>query len=657
VRDRSTDATATRGRALRHIASVTASVGAIAGSFILAPVASAAIPSVFTGMSSPSVGCTVQTGASTAGQRWCSGSPSRVATWDNTPIDVSVTLPPAPPTGPDGDFPLIGIYHGWGGSKATPGGASVQSLVLRGYAVFSMTDRGWAQSCGTPAARSGLPAWADCSRGYIHLDDQAYEERDAQYLIGQLVDEGVVDPDEIGATGGSYGGILSAQLGALNDRTRFPDGSLVPWVSPNNHIPLHIAAATPGRFYSDAPAALIPNGSTLDYTAYSPYLGPNGNRRVGIQKKQILNGFYGNSDTPTNRYYAPVGSDPSADIVDWRLWTSPPGPFDNPNALGAINELTSMHSAYYVDDSHAPAPMLMSNGLWDDFVPADEAIRYYNKIRADHPETPVALLWMDVGHARSNDKPGDQAELNARETAWLDYYVKGVGSPPQQGLETFAMTCPATAPDAGPYSFPTYAAMERGEVRLQDQGAQTIQATGTQFGTQLSQPAATSCTRVDATDNPATANYRTEAASGGGYTVAGGATVLARFNVSGPSDQIAARLFDVSPDGQEQLLERGLFRPQLDRKGTSIQVFQLHPNVIHIDDGHVLKLELLPDDSPYSILNSSSPDAAAQHPIAVSHLRLRVPVMDAPGTSGDLVRDPAEKFLPPGYVLARDFQG
>jgi hypothetical protein len=116
-------------------------------------------------------------------------------------------------------------------------------------------------------------------------------------------------------------------------------------------------------------------------------------------------------------------------------------------------------------------------------------------------------------------------------------------------------------------------------------------------------------------------------------------------------------LFDVGPDGQVQLLERGLFRPQLDRKGTSIQVFQLHPNVIHIDDGHVLKLELLPDDSPYSILNSSSPDAAAQHPIEVSHLRLRVPVMDAPGTSDDLVRDPAEKFLPPGYVLARDFQG
>jgi Acetyl xylan esterase (AXE1)/Prolyl oligopeptidase family len=629
-------------------------IGLAALAMVLTPSASAAIPSVFTGMSSPPVGCSVQTGSSTLGQRWCSGRPSRVATWDDTPIDVSVALPPAPATGPDGNFPLIGIYHGWGGSKATPGGAVVQGFVRRGYAVFSMTDRGWAQSCGTPAARSGLPAWADCSHGYIHLDDQAYEERDAQYLIGQLLDDGVVDPGRIGATGGSYGGILSVQLAALNDRTRLPDGSLVPWESPNKHIPLHLAGATPGRFASDIAYALVPNGSTLDYVASSPYLGPTGDRRAGIQKKQILNGFYGNSDTPTNRYYAPAGSDPSADLVDWRLWSSPPGPFDNPNFLSMLGELTAMHSAYYVDDSVAPAPMLLSNGLWDDFVPADEAIRYYNKIRTDHPGTPVAMFFGDIGHARSSDR--DQAADAALEDAWLDYYVKGVGSPPQQGVVVYGMTCPTTAATEGPYHFPSYAAMERGEVRLQKQRAHVIQATGTQFGPQLSQPLATSCTKVDATDNPATVNYHTVSASDGGYTIAGAATVLAKFRVTGPSDQLAARLLDVGPDGQEQLIERGLFRPRMDSKGAKVQVFQLHPNVWHVAMGHSLKLELLPDDAPYSIANASSPDAAAQHAIEVSHLRLRVAVMDPPGASGGLVREPAEKFLPPGYALAPDFK-
>ena len=42
--------------------------------------------------------------------------------------------------------------------------------------------------------------------------------RDAQYLLGLLADEGVINPQEIGATGGSYGGGMSLQLGSLKNR-------------------------------------------------------------------------------------------------------------------------------------------------------------------------------------------------------------------------------------------------------------------------------------------------------------------------------------------------------------------------------------------------------------------------------------------------------
>ena len=639
------------GRGLRRLTLFVSCLAALACSAALAASASATVPSVFTEMSSPAVACTVQTAAATVGERWCSGSPSRVATWDGTPVDVTVVLPAEPASGPDGNFPVVGIYHGWGGAKAGPASANVQEFVNRGYAVFSMSDRGWGQTCGTPAARSGLPAWANCTHGYIHLDDQAYEERDAQYLLGQLADEGLVDPQRTAATGASYGGILSVQLAALNNRTRLPDGSLIPWVSPNKGLPMRTTAAIPQAQASDIAYALIPNGSTLDYVANSPYFGPQGNLRVGIQKATVLGGFYGATPTPTNKYYAPVGSDPSADIVNWHDKTLPPGPFDGAAQVSIINELNSMHSAYYVDDSVAPAPMLLSNGLWDDFVPTDEAIRYYNKIRTDHPETPVSMFFGDLGHARSDDKAGDLAEMKARQLAWLDYYVKGVGSVPFQGVETFAVTCPATAADEGPYFFNSYAAMEKGEVRLSSPATQTIQATGTQFGTQLSQPTATSCTKVEATDNPATANYRTAAAGGSGYTIAGAATITAKLNVTGQSDQVAARLLDVGPEGQEQLVERGLYRPLMDG-GAGTQVFQLHPNVFHVAAGHVLKLELLPDDSPYSIKNSASPDSAAQHAIQVSDLELRVPSMDAPGSSEGLVQSPLSKYLPTGYKLA-----
>ena len=643
-----------RPRGLRAMSRLVAMLALLLAMAALVDTASAEIPSVFTAMPSPAVTCAVQTGAGTAGQRWCSASPSRVATWDNTPIDVTVAFPPAPASGPDGNFPIVGIYHGWGGSKITPGSANAQEFLSRGYAVFSMSDRGWAQTCGTPAARSGLPAWATCAHGYIHLDDQAYEERDAQYLLGELADEGYIDPQRTAASGASYGGILSVQLAALKDRTRLPDGTLIPWVSPNKGLPMRTVAATPQAQASDIAYALVPNGGTLDYVSNASYLGPQGNLRVGVQKYTVLNGFYGATPTPTNKYYAPAGSDPSADIVDWHDYTSVPGPFDGTKQKEIINELTSMHSAFYVDDSEAPAPMMIANGLWDDFVPADEAVRMYNRIRSDHPETPVSIFFGDLGHARSDDKPGDLAELKARQLAWLAYYVKGEGAAPFQGVETFAVTCPATAADEGPFFFPSYAAMEKGEVRVSGGATQTIQATGTQFGPQLSTPTATSCTKVEAADNPATANYRSAAATGSGYTIAGAATITGKFVVTGESDQIAARLLDVGPEGQEQLVERGLYRPLIDG-GAGKQVFQLHPNVFHVAAGHQLKLELLPDDYPYSIKNSASPDSAAQHPIQVSELELRVPSMDSPGASEGLVQAPLAKYLPSGYKLALNF--
>ena len=54
----------------------------------------------------------------------------------------------------------------------------------------------------------------------------------------------LIDPQKIGATGGSYGGGMSIALGALRNRTQLPDGSLVPWTSPLGK-PMQIAATVP----------------------------------------------------------------------------------------------------------------------------------------------------------------------------------------------------------------------------------------------------------------------------------------------------------------------------------------------------------------------------------------------------------------------------
>ena len=113
---------------------------------LLAPAAAnATITSVF-----GTVTCTTQPTGPTAGQRWCGNSANTtVPSFDGTPIDVAVGFPVE--TGADNNYPVIGIYHGWGGSKITPSSAAAQRWLTKGYAVFSITDRGWGSSCGTPS--------------------------------------------------------------------------------------------------------------------------------------------------------------------------------------------------------------------------------------------------------------------------------------------------------------------------------------------------------------------------------------------------------------------------------------------------------------------------------------------------------------------------
>src|ERR1700749_300295 len=106
----------------------------------LVPSARAGSPPLFGG----DVGCAAQ--ATNGNVRLCEGE---TITWDGaTKIDVNVVLPPQPSSGEDGPYPLIGLFHGWGGHKIGLEDPRVQQWAEAGYAVFSMSDRGWGNSCG-----------------------------------------------------------------------------------------------------------------------------------------------------------------------------------------------------------------------------------------------------------------------------------------------------------------------------------------------------------------------------------------------------------------------------------------------------------------------------------------------------------------------------
>ena len=569
---------------------------------------------------------------------------STVKTFDGVPIDVAAAFPPQPASGPDGPYPLVIMFHPYGQAKwSLP---DMQTWLDRGYATFSMTTRGFGESCGTSASRAVDPT--GCAKGYVRFNDARYEVRDAQEFAGLLADELRILPQRIGATGGSYGGAMSMSVAALKDRKMLPDGSLVPWLSPAGKT-MRIAAAAPELPWSDIVDSLMPNGGTLDYIADARYRG-----RTGVRKESFENMLY---QISTHFFIAPPGADPDADLTGWHDAMASGEPYDDssgsplPAVADLRDELTAHHSAYYIDHSRPPAPMLIVGGWNDDLFPADEAIRMYNRTRTEHPGAPIAMALASIGHQRSQNRQADMDLIKERVRVWFEYYVKGVGSPPTAGVQALTQVCPKSSPSGGPYSASDYARLAPGEVRFTPSGAaQTIlpgagdQAIADAFEPLLGGGA---CATTAGATQPGTATYRMNV--GGAFTLLGSPTVVADIASPGANSQIAARLLDVDPAGTQTLIARGLWRPATGA-GAVRQVFQLHANGWRFDVGHQLKLELLPKDPAYGQASNG------QQNVTVTFIQLRLPVLEQPGALGGTVTAPAPKVIPSGTQLAADFQ-
>jgi Acetyl xylan esterase (AXE1) len=608
---------------------------ALAIAALWAPAAEASFATLYGG----DLSCAAQAGNGDV--RLCGGP---TTTWDGaTKIDVNVILPPAPSGGADGPYPVIGDFHGWGGSKIGLT-AETQGWAEDGYVVFSMSDRGWGNSCGGTDPEKA-PLNPKCAAGYNHLMDDRYEVRDAQYLISVLADEGLAEPRKIGSTGASYGGGISMALATLRDRTMLPDGSLKLWKSPGGKQ-MELAAAVPQWPWSDLAYSLMPNGRTLDYVADAPYRGPDGKAPIGVEKASYVSGLYGTGQAQSN--YAVPLTDEDADLVTWYALINAGEPYDsNPLANSIVDEITAHHSSYYIDHSQPPAPLLIQSGWNDDLFPPDEAIRFYNRTRTQFPSNPISLFFMDDGHARSQNKEDDETLFRTRLNAWFDHYLKGEGAAPLSKVEALTTTC--GGPSAGPYSAPSWSAIAPGEIRFDSPVQQTIQpgsgnpSAGTAFDPIAGGGA---CATAAGADSPGVANYRLPTVPDPGFTLIGSPTIIADL-ASSEGSELAARLVDVAPGGEEQLVARGLLRPG---KGGTAFVFQLHPQAYRFAPGHVPKLELLPSDAPYARASNT------QSPITVSNLELRLPVLEQPGSLGGVVLPPAPKVLPPGYELASGYE-
>ena len=562
-----------------------------------------------------------------AGVRFCpnGGLADRVPSFDGTPLDVDVTLPPEG----DGPFPTLLLLHGLSSSKGEmttddPDGGNHFTNVWfakHGYAVVTPNQRGHGDSCGVPESRT-----AGCERGWLHLADQRYEVRDMQYLLGLLVDQGIADPAQLGSAGCSYGSAITLALAMLRDRTRMPDGTLVPWRSPKG-TPLQIRAGYASCAVADWVALLGPNGRLLDY-AY-----PDA-RQAGVPTGVVKGSVGGGALALLGMkgYVAPPLVDPSADFDRW-VATALAAPPDSAPLEDVVDELTNFHSAIGIDISHTrPAPMLIENGWADDYTPPEiGGLRMYRYLRGLDPDADVSLQFADWGHARSKQKPADAHHIYDQATRFLDFHVRGIGRAPRRGSVTaWTQTCPVSAPSAGPFTAPSWQALHPGEVRFGDDTARTITQASADpaIDAQIDPIAAAPCATYTGADGAGVAVYRHTAKRA--FTVLGLPTVDLDIAAGGSYGQLIARLWDEAPDGSRTLVTRGVYRTLPGQRGHV--TFQLFGGGWRFEPGHTARVDLAGTEAPFF------GPALAPFSVGISGVRISLPTRERPD-GGEILRN------------------
>ncbi|HEY2180133.1 MAG TPA: CocE/NonD family hydrolase [Solirubrobacteraceae bacterium] len=516
----------------------------------------------------------------------------RVPSFDGVPLDADVTLPPSGA----GPFPTIVMLHGWGGSKtdfesSSPSGDGNETFdynnvyyAQHGFAVVNYSARGWGNSCGSPSSRED----PGCAEGWIRLADQRYEVRDTQYLLGLLADEKLTKPSSIGTTGISYGGGQSIELAYLKNRIRLPNGEFQEWTSPKGKR-MHIAAAYPRWPWSDLVDALTPNGRFLD-TQVAPFA--QSYEPFGVEIQSYTSGLYALGNA--SGYIAPAGADPEADLTKWFAATNAGEPA-TPEDEAIAKQLYTYHQGYGL--SGKPAPMLLQSGWTDDLFPPEQSLRVYDAVRA--MKGYAALQFADLGHSRGSNKENADHALQEQAAGFFEARLKRTGTAPRNGSVTaYTQTCPQSAPAGGPFSANSWSKLHPHAVSFGASTSQLLTSAGgnPSIASAFDPIAGTSeaCKTVANETEPNTANYTMTSP---GFTLMGLPTVTATIKTTGPFGELASRLWDVLPSGEQRLISRGIYRLNENQQGTI--TFQLHGNGYEFAPGDTVKLELLGRDAPY----------------------------------------------------------
>lgn len=599
----------------------------VAGAALALPGAAAASPEAPFGHA-----CTPQP----SGVRFCptASDDQRVPSWDGLPIDVDVTLP----AGGTAPYPTIIMLHGFPGSKTSfesdgPEGKDPHTYhfnniwyAQQGYAVVNVSARGFGRSCGVPDSRSS-PA---CDRGWFHpVADQRYEVRDAQHLLGLLVDEGVANPDALGATGTSGGGGTTMNMAFLENRIRNENGSYAPWTSPAGK-PLRLQAAYPRWGFSDIAYSLVPNGRALDYAVPTR---PESRSPIGVPKASVLNVLAAGGRAG---FLAPRGADPTADLENWVDMTNAGEPYRD-DAAALVQQLTSFKSATGISGA-TTVPLLMQIGWTDPVFPAIEAIRPYNRLRAATDDAAEVTLQIgDLGHFTGGNPIEQYRVFNDDSLPFFDRHLKGQGPAlPLGAVTAFLQGCPKGSAGSKPIFASTYERLSRGNLVMTRRSGRVTSSGGSDRSAFAADPARNSdrCLEVQ---GGSTTGTTVLSRTSPGFTMLGLPRVSARVDTKGEFGQLDALLWEVrgpSERRRQRLVDFGVYRLTPNQRGRI--VFQLHGNGFRFAKGSTIKLELRGrTPNLYRPSNGS-------FRVSLRDIALEIPTRDRPSRAKGIDRKPPQ---------------
>jgi hypothetical protein len=575
-------------------------------------------------------------------------SDQRVRSWDGTPLQADVTLPP---TG-NGPWPAIVMLPGYGGSDgvswdgeggSSPYGSegadfSANWFARHGYAVMTMNFRGVGYSCGPPyAGTATTDVWrtADasaCKGASFYFADQRYDARDVQWLLGLLVDHGIAKPDALGVSGESLGSLVTLEVALLYNRIRLPDGSFARWKSPDG-MPLHISAAYPVWAIGDLIDGIGSNGRFL---SFKPRTATADDTPLGAIKLSVPLGLA--AEAPVDVWFNPLA--PNAfDLIGNTAYSEAAAP-NGPGMAALAQQIRDYHQAVGMPIGSGVAPILIEDG-WDDLLVngATQALRLVDYLKETAPNAKVALQLTDVGHAVAANKPADFNPLDQQATAFFNNYLQGTpGGPAPGSVTAYTSTCPVSAASGGPYVAQGMAALDPGAVRFSSAASQTVAGGGDpSIGLELDPIVGTGeesqgsadpqCQTFAATNWPGTAVYTGPVTQT--FTMLGLPTMRMHIATVGNDGHLDARLWDVAPDGSETYVTRGTYALTSNQTGTI--TWQLWGAGYTFPKGDTIRVELLTQDAP---LERPSPRPFA---VTVSNLTIELPSHEAPD-GGEIVK-------------------